>query len=126
MSTNPDPQLEPATADSTELCTTAAVASPTSTRVDRAPGMHWSWLTDKRVLWVGWQSPELVGVLGPAAGVVFFHWSSLWLVVSALVAVAWAGHELRLWIRSRRNSSGARPGALTTDQAAGTQTASTD
>lgn len=120
MTTNPDPQLEPAV-HSTELCTTAP-ASPTSTRADRAPGMHWSWLADKRVLWIGYQSPELAGVLGPVALVVLWHWHGAWLSVSVLVAVAWAGHELR----RRRKSPGARPGVLTTDQAAGTQAASTD
>lgn len=120
MTTNPDPQLEHAS--TTELCTTTAPAQLTPTRGDRAPGMRWSWRTDRRFLWVGYQSPELTGVLGPAALVVFFHWHWAWLSVSVLVAAAWTAVVLR----RRHNSAGPRPGALTTDQAAGTQTASTD
>lgn len=118
MNTNLDQHLEPDS--STELCTTLPSAP---TRQDRAHGMRWSFRVDRRVLWVGYQSPELAGVLGPAGLVVFWNWHWGWLSISVLVAAAWAGHELR---NRRRNSASARPGALTPDQAAGTQTASTD
>lgn len=122
MTSNPDLDTGP----STELCTTTTPATPTAPpRSDRVPGMHWSFRADRRVIWVGYHSPELVGVLGPAALVVIWDAPALVLVVSGVVAGLWGAHEARKR-RQRDKSADARPGALTPDQAAGTQSTTSD
>ena len=116
MTTNPtshDP-------GSTELCTATPPTPPVSTRPDRASGRYWSVRADRRIAWIGHHSLELAGLIAPAfLAAWFWHWPSL--VVSAAVAVLWAGHEYR-----QHKSDSARPAALTPDQADGTQTAPSD
>lgn len=115
MTTNPLDQT-----GTTELCTTSPTAPPASTRGDRAPGMHWSWRTDRRISWVGHHTPELAGVLVPVAAVAFWDGSWVFLLVTAATAALWGRHE---WRTRQDKSRGARRAALTPDQPPGTQTA---
>lgn len=118
MTTNPD--LD----HGTELCTTTPPPPPPTTmRTDRGPGMHWSFRTDRRVVWVGYHIPELVAVTLPAVLAVTWHW--LFLVLSAAVAALWGTHEYRR-NRRRDKSRRARPAALTPEQADGIHTATGD
>jgi hypothetical protein len=88
-----------------------------ATRPDRAPGMHWSFRTDRIVKWVGWHLVELTATT--TLVVLAFVAHPLWAFPAVVVAAAWVANEVRL---NRRPAS--RGGALTSTCQAGTDTAS--
>jgi hypothetical protein len=86
-------------------------------RSDRAPGMHWSFRTDRIVKWVGWHLIELTATA--TLVVLAFAAHPLWAFPAVAVAAAWGANEVRL---NRRPTS--RGGALTSTPQTGTDTAS--